>query len=54
MSHVDPSVDFGDRKCVCGHEAGEHIDGEFQCVILECGCKEMVEMDYKESIDYRK
>lgn len=54
MSHVDPSVDFGDRKCVCQHEAREHEDGEYKCNVVDCTCTEMVEFDPKESIDYRR
>lgn len=52
MSHVDPAVDFGNRTCVCGHYADEHVDGEENCTV--CDCKNMVEFDPKESIDYRR
>lgn len=27
-------------KCQCGDTEGEHIDGQEQCAIPECGCKE--------------
>lgn len=40
MSHPDPSVDYEDAVCTCGDLAGEHVDGEGACVIVDCGCKE--------------
>lgn len=52
MSHVDPSVDFGNRKCVCTHYADEHVNGEESCT--QCECASMVEFDPMESIDYKK
>jgi hypothetical protein len=31
--------------CVCGDEDMQHIDGEAQCCIPECGCKEFEESE---------
>jgi len=29
-----------DLICTCGDSESQHIDGEAQCVVPECGCKE--------------
>ncbi len=28
------------KKCQCGHEESNHVDGFEKCYIPECGCKE--------------
>lgn len=29
-----------ETMCVCGDEQETHVDGEAQCAVPECGCKE--------------
>lgn len=35
-------------NCTCGDSDEKHVDGEFQCFVVDCGCKEFELADHLE------
>lgn len=37
-----------ENKCVCGDADYQHIDGDGQCAVSECGCNEFEPLEHSD------